>query len=276
MNEKYSQYYKSFLAGMVLLLISMACSISSNTQNESLPTDAGQPASASTTPLEQSSQAAIEVPLGASDLCGLLTKEQVETAFGKSVQTIGLAPLGNVIGCDVEFVDGNSFSINLFEREIDKQQFATHIIGFQNGCTEGFSSFFEVFNPDFPPTPSLDVQALMSDNSLGELYLMENEFLPNCWFSVPGNASEIGTNVHTSESVLKIQNWHGSSEVAVVNNDKVVEFSYSEQASDATAQELNKATDLETLYKIAEPYRQQVLRGYTEILLDLLKQAVGK
>jgi hypothetical protein len=274
MKKSCSQYYKSFLAGAVLLLMSMACNISSNTQAETLPINAEQ--SASAVPPEHPSRPPIEVALDASDLCGLLIQEQIEASFGKSVQTIGLAPPGNVVGCDVEFADGNSFDINLFEREIDKQQFATHISGFQNGCTEGFSSFFEVFNPDFPPTPSSEIQILMSDSSLGDLYLKEMDSWTGCFFVVLGNASEIGTNVNTFESVMKIQDWVGSSTVAVVNEGKVVEFSYSEPVSDTAAQELDKATDLASLYSIAEPFRQQVLSGYTEILLDLLKQAVGK
>ncbi len=274
MKKNHSRYYKSFLAGAVLLLISMACNISSDTQTESLPTNAEQPASA--VPPEQPSQPPIEVALDANDLCGLLTKDQIEAAFGKSVQTVGRKGPGNVIGCSVEFTDGNKFTIDLMEREIDKHQFAVHIVGFQKGCEEGLFSFFEVFNPDFPPTPSSDVAALMSDNSLGELYLMEYDFVPSCWFSVRSNASELGANVYTYESIVNLLNWNGSSEVAVVNDDKVVSFTYAEQISDVTVQELNKATDLDSLYVIAEPYRQQVLSGYTEILLSLLKQAVSK
>jgi len=116
----------------------------------------------------------------------------------------------------------------------------------------------------------------MADNSLGELYLMENDFSPKCWFSVQGNAPELGANIYVHESVVNLLGWRGNSEVAVVNDDKVVAFTYGESASDTAAQEFNKASDLDPLYVISEPYRQQVLSGYTEILMDLLKQVIGK
>jgi hypothetical protein len=275
MNHPHAQPYKALTAGLAILLAMVACSQSPSGQNEPLTADGVQPAS--TTLPEQSSQTTVEVVISTSDPCSLLTKEQVETAFGKSAQTFGpLQPSGNVISCKGEFTDGSIFYIDLFEREIDKQQFATHIVGYQKGCLEGMETYFEIFDPNFPITPSSDVAALMSANSLGELYLMENDFFPSCWFSVKGNASELGANVYVYESVLNLLGWHGKSDVAVVNDDKVVSFRYVEETSDVTVQELNKATDIDSLYVIAEPYRQQVLSGYTEILVGLLKQAVGK
>jgi hypothetical protein len=287
-NNQTKRVVALILTLALLIMTSLACGLSAPSQpdqaanpsgtaisNEPLPTDPGQPAS--TIPPEQSSQTTVEVAIAASDPCSLLTKEQVETAFGKSTQTFGpQQPSGNVISCKGEFTDGSIFYIDLFEREIDKQQFATHIAGYQKGCLEGMETYFEIFNPDFPPTPSTDVAALMSANSLGELYLMENDFFPACWFSVKSNASELGANVYVYESVLNLLGWHGKSDVAVVNDDKVVSFRYVEETPDMIAQELNKVTGLDSFYVIAEPYRQQVLSGYSEILLGLLKQAVGK
>jgi len=140
MNLKYARPPEILLARLALLLVMMACSQSPSGQNGPLPTDPGPPASA--TPPEESSPTAGEVVIETRDPCSLLTKEQVESAFGKSVQSFGPKPPGNVIGCKAEFADGNSFNINLFEREIDKQQFATQIIAYRKGCAEGLEAAF--------------------------------------------------------------------------------------------------------------------------------------
>jgi hypothetical protein len=69
-------------------------------------------------------------------------------------------------------------------------------------------------------------------------------------------------------------NW--SSSVADPNKARVIELNYTEPIPDEVKQALSNGTDQDSYYALAETYQQEVLSGYTEIIIALLKQAADQ
>ena len=53
-----------------------------------------------------------------------------------------------------------------------------------------------------------------------------------------------------------------------------MELSYQEEIPEETLDDLNSATDEESYNTLVNGYREEVLSGYTEILLSLLRQTL--
>jgi hypothetical protein len=83
------------------------------------------------------------------------------------------------------------------------------------------------------------------------------------------NRADVGENVVTAETIYL--NW--SSNVAVTSDERVVEFIYQEPIPADAQAAFQGATDQESFYAAAQPYRDTVLAGYTESLIALLHEA---
>jgi len=271
MNYKHAQPHKILTAGLALLLALMACSQSPSSQNEPLPADGVQ--SASTTLPEPPSQAAGKVVIEASDPCSLLTKEQVESAFGKSVKEVKTFEQSDGVFCSYKFGENNDFSIHINEGAKAIDNYALFVTAGKQSCQELVDTMFEI------PLPSLLEKYPSADRSLlelpiGDLYRQYLGMLGECTYNHVQDRPDVGENVLATELIFFNLGW--SSSVDVFGNERVTAFGYAESIPDDANQAFQTGTDKESYNAIADQYRQQVLSGYTEILLGLLKQAVSK
>jgi len=225
------------------------------------------PGSTPTTPPSTGGQ----VVISGSDPCGLLTKEQVEAGFGKSVTEV--KPQQTNIGNECQYIFGedNDLRVTFYEGGNAANYFAVLITAAGQSCDEFFEAMFDVASaPLAEKYPSAD-QSLLS-LPLGDLYRQHIVMLGNCIYIHNQDRADVGDNVVATETIF--MNW--TSNVAVLDAARVVEITYQEIIPDDALQILSAGTDKDSFYVLADPYRQQVLSGYTETLIGLLKQAIGR
>ncbi|MCI0558398.1 MAG: DUF3558 domain-containing protein [Nitrososphaera sp.] len=263
-------------AGLVLLLVAVACGSVTSLETEAPSVNTEPPVS--TPPPEAATEAPLQISaedfvslLEATDPCGLLTKEQVEAGFSKSVQEVKpeAAPLGSE--CEYVFAENNNLRVTFYDGENASNYFAVLITAGQQSCDEFFNALFDVsFAPLTEKYPSAD-PALM-EAPLDGLYRQYLDVLGECMYVHNEDRADIGEMVVTAETIFL--NW--SSNVAVLSEDRIIEFTYQEPIPSDVATELQGGTGKEEFYALAEPYRDQVLSGYTEILIGLLQQAISQ
>jgi hypothetical protein len=283
MNQRYSRKQSNFIAPVfVLALTLLACTLSGTVSTPTLapvsvptdvlPTIEAAPATQipGSTPATQPSTGS-HVVINGNDPCGLLTKEQVEAGFGKSVAEV--KPEQTNIGRECEYIFGedNDLRITFYEGENAANYFAVLITAAGQSCDEFFEVMFDIaVAPLTEKYPSAD-QSLLS-LPLGDLYRQYIVMLGNCMYIHNQDRADMGGNVVATETIF--MNW--TSNLAVLDTPRVVEFTYQEIIPDDTLQILSAGTDKESFYALADPYRQQVLSPYTEILIGLLKQTIGR
>ena len=283
MNHRHSRKQSNFTALLfVLALTLLACTLSGtaatptltpvSVPTEILPTIEAAPATQIpvSTPTTQPSTGG-HVVINGNDPCGLLTKEQVEASFGKSVTEIKTEQTNLGSKCQYVFSEDNNLQVTFYEGGNAANYFAVLITAAGQSCDEFFEAMFDVaFAPLTEKYPSAD-QSLLS-LPLGDLYRQYIVMLGNCMYIHNQDRTDIGDNVVATETIF--MNW--TSNVAVLDTARVVEFTYQEIIPDDTLHILSAGTDKESFYALADPYRQQVLSGYTETLIGLLKQAIGQ
>jgi hypothetical protein len=206
------------------------------------------------------------VTIDAASACDIVTQEQVEAAFGKPVTAVN--PDDQAIGGGCEYVFNadtqTEFQVSVYGGEAARSYFAGLTEALGSDCNEFANKIFDI---DFltSPTSSEDVSA----TPLGELYTAYSEALSNCMFVQNTPRPDVGANVVTAETIFL--NW--SSNVAVLGDEQVVEFSYQEPISADAQAAFQGVTDKESMYTAAQPYRDSVLAGYTETLIGLLHEA---
>jgi hypothetical protein len=271
MNALGFRRIKTICAGVTLLMAAAACSappVEEATQPASVSTDAPA-AEAPTEP--PTPQPAENIVINSDDPCALLTREQVEAGFNKTVAE--MEPQEASIGkeCEFKFDEDTELRVTFYEGDHAVNYFAVLIAAGSQSCDEFFEALFDVaFAPLTEKYPSADHTLLTTP--LGALYTQYLDVLSQCMYVHSEERPDVGGNVIAVESVFL--NW--GSTVAALGDDRVVEFDYKEPIPADASEALKAGTDREKFYAIAEPYRDQVLIGYTEILIHLLKQTAGK
>lgn len=205
------------------------------------------------------------IVIDAVDPCTLLTQEQVGAAFGASV--VAVTPQSESIGSECEYdfeAEGTQLRVTFYEGAAAKEYFAVLINAAEESCDAFFEALFSVglsegSGDDLSATP------------LQDLYRQYIAVLGSCMYVHTEDRPEVGANVNATETIFF--NW--SSNVAVLGDERVVEFTYQENLPDEVRDALSVATDKESTYEIAGPYRDDILAGYTEILLGLLQEATN-
>jgi hypothetical protein len=203
----------------------------------------------------------------ATDACAIFTQEQVAAAFGKNVvevnpntQTIGT-------GCEYKFdpESDTELQVSFYEGDQAKHYLAGLVQASQESCDAFFEKLFDIAFGDAPDSGQ-DVSGL----SMGDLYRQYLGIFENCpsYVNVT-DRTDVGENVLTVE--LIVFNW--SSSVAVLGDDRVVEFTYQEPISAEAQADFQTATDRDSYYAAAQPYADSILVGYTETLIGLLHEA---
>ncbi|MCL5429803.1 MAG: DUF3558 domain-containing protein [Chloroflexi bacterium] len=209
------------------------------------------------------------IVIDATDACTLLTQEQVAAAFGKDVVEVSVDTQTIGAGCEYKFdSEGDTqVQVTIYEGDAAKHYFAGIVQAAQESCDAMLEKFFDI---EFlaAPDSGQDVSGL----SLGDLYTTYVGTLGNCMFVQNATRSEVGDNVVTAETIYL--NW--SSNVAVLGDERVVEFTYQEPIPDEVNAELQAGTDRDSFYALAQPYRDTILAGYTESLIALLEEATGQ
>lgn len=259
---------QSFSTWLGLLFI-LALALSACTPAEPGPQNgaAGEPTEPGAEVVESATLPAADVPdpivIDTADPCSLLTEEQVEAAFGASVAAV--TPQSENIGteCEYEFeTDGTQLRVTFYEGTAAKEYFAVLI----NAAEESCDAFFEaIFSAGLSESSGEDLSA----TPLQDLYRQYVAVLGSCMYVHTEDRPEVGANVNATETIAF--NW--SSNVAVLGDERVVELTYQENLPAEVQEALSQATDKESTYAIAGPYRDGVLAGYTDILLGLLQEA---
>jgi hypothetical protein len=208
-----------------------------------------------------------------TDPCTLLTREQVEAAFGFSVSEVapGRSNTSQFSqNCDFTISEYSKLTINIYQGEGAKNYFALLITAAGQSCDELFETFFEVaFAPLTEKYPSADAALLTLP--LDDLYRRYVGVLGECMYVHSQDRPDAGSNLLAAETIFL----ETSSNVTVLGEDRVVEFIYQEAFSPDLELALQQGTSKEAFHAIADPYRQEVLSGYTEKLIGLAKQAAG-
>lgn len=250
-------------------LVLSACGPASSAPTSSQP--AVQPSEAPTAEAQAPAPAG-PLSINASDPCSLLSKEQVEAAFGKSV--LEVTPQQANIGRECEFkFDGQDTKLHLtsYEGADAQNYFAVLITAAGQSCDELLRSMLDVaFAPLTEKYPSADQSLLQLP--LGDLYQKYVDALGGCMYVHSQERTDIGANVLATETIFL--NW--SSNVAVLGDEQVVELTYQEPIPQDVSDKLAQGTDKDKFYALADPYREQILSGYTENLIQLLKMAAAK
>jgi hypothetical protein len=283
MNHRQSREQINFLALIfALALIPLACTLSGTPPVPtltplSLPTEvlqATEPAPATQLPaptLTTQPAAGGPVMVNGSDPCAVLTREQVEAAFGKSVTEIRPEQANIGLECEYIFSEDNDVRVTFYEGANAANYFAVLITAAGQSCDEFFEAMFDLaLAPLAEKYPSAE-QSLLS-LPLGDLYRQYIVMLGNCMYIHNQERPDVGENVVATETIF--MNW--TSNVAVLDPARVVEITYQEIIPDDVLQILSAGADKDSFYALADPYRQQVLSGYTETLIGLLKQAIGR
>ena len=274
-----------FLVGLVLTLGLAACSPGVETpEGEVSQMEALEVEPATLAPVEEEAEATPSegelyygpvdgasgtIVIDATDPCALVTQEQVAAAFGKDVVEVSADTQTIGAGCEYKFdSEGDTqVQISIYEGDAAKHYFAGIVQAAQESCNAMLEKFFD-FEFLAAPDSGQDVSGL----SLGDLYTTYVGTLGNCMFVQNATRSEVGDNVVTAETIYL--NW--SSNVAVLGDERVVEFTYQEPIPDEVNAELQAGTDRDSFYALAQPYRDTILADYTESLIALLEEATGQ
>lgn len=218
-------------------------------------------------PPEENAQAAGELSVDTSDMCALVTEEQVQSTFGKDVIEVDANP--QIIGANCEYVfDADSeteFQVSVYSGDPNKHYFAVLLQAAQESCDAFFEKLFDIAFGEAPDSGQ-DVSGL----SMADLYREYLAIFENCpSYLHVADRTDVGANVLAAE--LIVFNW--SSIVALLGDDQVVEFTYQEPISAEATADLETATDRDSFYAAAQPYADTVLAGYTEILIGLVQAA---
>lgn len=266
MNKKLHSTSLSLFFAFALLLSACAPAAGSPPGGEQ-PTEPGAQ-------LPENTQPPADTPgtvgIAALDVCDIATEADVEAAFNAEVTAV--TPQAETIGTECEFafaIEGTQLRITSYEGNAAKQYFSTLIAAAdrptpEEGCESFFQALFEVGFGESATGEDL------SGTSLSDLYMQYIAVLGSCMYVHTEPRPEIGDNVVATEVIYL--NW--SSNVAVLGNERVVEFTYQENIPADALANLNTATDKDSFYALADPYREDVLAGYTEILLGLVQAAV--
>jgi hypothetical protein len=258
----------------LLLASTLACNLS--TASTPSPTTDSQsseaPAISNSSQTEGSAADSATISLDTTNPCNLLTKQQVEAAFGKSVQEMKPQEQYTGHGCQFKFGENDAkFAISSYEGEGGKQFFAPLIIAGKESCDKFTTALFDAaFAPLTGKQLDPEAQALLASPS-SDLYRQYVATMEPCMYVHSQDRPDIAANPVETETIFT--NW--TSNVALLYDDRVVEFSYEENLPDEAKQNLAAGTDKEKFYALADPYRQDVLSGYAEKLADLLNQAAG-
>jgi hypothetical protein len=268
MRQGYYINYSKLISLMFVIVLSIpACTPSNRAQ----PPTIVAPILAGTVVATQSVPEGNLVIRG-DDPCSLLTKPQVEAAFAHSVTkgTLSRASFGRE--CEFRLgMEATEFSITYYEGQAAKNYFAVLITAARQSCEELLNAMLDVaVAPLIEKYPSAD--PFLLELSLEKLYYDYIGVLGGCMYVHSGGRDEIGRNVIATETIFL--NW--SSSVAVLNKDRVIELSYTEPIPDEVKQALSRGTDMDSYNDLAETYQRDVLSGYTEIIIALLKQAAGQ
>lgn len=253
-------YQLAFLA-LIGALVLTACNLpiassavpSGNDQNQSLAT----PASPGT------------ITITASDPCSVVTRDQVKAAFGKDVQDG--TPVAVLGGSECQYSFGTPdthFDVVFYEGDAAQQYFAGLTAAAGQSCDAFLTA---AVNPAMPDSSSTAAQTLLGSD-VSSLYRQYLDSMKQCTYVHSQNRPDVGDNVLASESIFL--GW--GSDVAILDSDRVVEFAYQEPIPQDVMDALAQGSDRDSLYKLADPYRQQVLSGYTDSLIKLVQQAATK
>lgn len=270
----------TILIGLILTLGLAACGPSTAATEAEEPETGGEAATsapeagATEAPEEEGYQApeggaAGAIVINATNACDVVTQEQVTSAFGKDVVATDTDDQAMGTGCEFKFdTEGDTqVQVTIYEGGAAKHYFVGITQAAQESCDAMLEKFFD-FEFLAAPDSGQDVSGL----SLGELYTNYVGTLGECMFVQNAARPDIGANVVTAETIFL--NW--SSNVAVLGDDRVVEFIYQEPIPADAQAEFQTATDRDSMYAAAQPYRDSVLVGYTESLIALLQQATAK
>jgi len=268
MRQGYAKnYYKLFSLMFLIVLAVPACAPSNRAQSPTIvaPILAGTVVATQTVPEGN-------LVIGGDDPCRLLTKPQVEAAFAHSV-TKGTLNRGS-FGRECEFrlgMEDTEFRITYYEGQAAKNYFAVLITAARQSCEELLNAMLDAaVAPLIEKYPSAD--PFLLELSLEKLYYDYIGVLGGCMYVHSENRDEIGGNVIATETIFL--NW--SSSVAILNKARIIELNYTEPIPDEAKQALAKETDMDSYNALAETYQKEVLSGYTEIIIALLKQAAGQ
>ena len=257
------------LMTLAYALVLSACGSANSTPVNSQPAVQPSEAPAAAT---QAPSSGNQLSVSTSDMCSLLSQDQVEAAFGKSV--LEVTPQQANIGRECEFkFDGQDTKLRLtsYEGADAQNYFAVLITAAGQSCDELLKSMFDVaFAPLTEKYPSADQSLLQLP--LGDLYQKYVAALGECMYIHSQARTDVATNVLATETIFL--NW--SSNVAALGDEQVVEFTYQEPTPQDVSDKLAQGTDKDKFYALADPYREQVLSGYTESLIQLLRIATAK
>ncbi len=257
-----------FLVGLILTLGLAACASRAETPEAEAPeateVTEGQG-------YEPPANAGVGGPIviDATDACSLLTQDEVATAFGKEVAEVNPDTQAIGTGCEYVFDAGTEtqVQISIYEGDAARSYFA----GLSEAVQESCDTFLErIFDVAFgqSPTSEQDVSGI----PLGDLYTNYIGSLASCMFVQNAARPDVGENVVTAETIFL--NW--SSNVAVLGDNRVVEFTYQEPIPADAQADFQSVTDRDSMYAAAQPYRDSVLANYTETLIGLLQQAMAQ
>jgi len=265
-----------FFVSLILALILAACAPSAEApESEAAESGGAAPAAEAAEAGEDegyqppSAETGGAIAIDAADPCAIVTQEQVSAAFGKNVVEINTDTQSIGMVCEYAFVADYSsmLQINIYSGEAAKHYFAGVNEALQEGCEAYFDKIFDVAFGQSPDSGQ-DVSGL----SLGDLYTTYVGNLGDCMFVQNQTPTDIGENVITAETIYL----NSTSNVAVLGEDKVVEFTYQEPIPNDVQTELQSTTDKVSFYAAAQPYRDTVLAGYTEKMIGLLQEATAQ
>jgi hypothetical protein len=206
-----------------------------------------------------------EIVIDIADACALFTQEQVEAAFGKAVVEVNSQ--SEVIGVECEYVfdaeTDTQLRVTFYNGDAAKQYFAALVAASDESCDSFFEAFF-----DLAFGQGADSGQDLESTTLADLYRQYLVALEPCMYAQSEDRPQVGTNVVASEVIFL--NW--SSNVAVLGGNRVVELTYQEPVTAEAEAEFDTAMDRDSFYALAQPYRDTVLAGYTEILVGLLQE----
>ena len=268
-----------FLVGLILTLGLAACAPGAETPEAQAPeaeapeseaaTSAPDTGEAEATAAESTdgSEAMGTITIDATDACAIVSEEQVAAAFGKAVVEVN--PDTQSIGSGCEYIfdadTDTQLQVSIYQGDAAKHYFAALVAASQESCDAFFTKLFDIAFGEAPDSGQ-DVTGL----SMGDLYRQYVGIFENCPSYVhTAERADVGENVLAIE--LIVFNW--SSNVAVLGDERVVEFTYQEPISAEAQAAFQTATDRDSYYAAAQPYADTILTGYTDILIALLHNA---
>ncbi|MBE7536626.1 MAG: hypothetical protein HS124_12965 [Anaerolineales bacterium] len=281
MKVKKSSLRKTIYPTLVLLLILTACGSATPADSEApvvnteppvstplpmttIETSSPAPAAVTEAPSQISAEI-LDSLMDAADPCSLVTKEQVESVFGKSVQETDSDEESYGSSCEYDFGENSKLHVTVYAGEKATNFYATIITAGQQGCNEYLNALVDVSSAP-PADPSL------LKTPLDSLYHQYFDMVSKCAYVHTEERVDLSESVMTAETIFL--DW--SSSVAVLSDNKVIEFSYNESIPSDTTAEFEHAATIEEFYTLAEPYREQVLSGYTELLITLFLQPIDQ